>query len=293
MRRALCVAWNKGQVRFNKIDMPDELVPQGTSISTTDYTEWDSEDEDNIDLKSTIESKKVSTVTLTRSNGEIIKNVTVLDMKDVVKIGRQIVKRSLYKEHLPLVAKVGANFFEYKDPGTLDIYATPLVSTGKDGEYKRKGKSDEFNFKNLTHGLEEQLRMKNKISTEEKIETDEKMKEENVDTRGEMMKNVFGTFLGDEIGLVSEAEEEAIAAISCDFMKGSKAFEFVRDAKEKSEKEKTSFSGMFTGDDPVYEPAKEHGRRLVTERTNKRRLENKKEGTGKKSETEKEILKKE
>lgn len=249
-RLGLLRAWNKGQNKSNAIPTPPDLVPKKVEMKELeDLSGWNSEAEDEIDISEVISKKRRRNVTIVRGDGRKVK-APVLGMFDVIRLGRQIVKRDKY-DFLPLVAQIGPIQVEYDNPGTKDVYATPLTPLKEADTFKRAGASKDFNFENLTSKLEK-----------EGGEPPQKKRR---------LQNIFGTFSGDlPSGGVGEAESEAIGAISCDFMKGSSAITFVQEAKTHIEKVGT-FAPFFTGSKPLYRPAATGGRRMVSELTRAKR----------------------
>lgn len=253
IRRDLLKAWNKNQKKNNIISCPEDLVPKEVEMEDLDdFSTWNSEDEDTIDLPKEINKRKRKSLTLIRLDGTEVSDVPLLEMSDSIRICRQFVKREEY-QHLPVVSQIGPLYIEYNNPGTKDIYATPLVSLEEEEEekFRRAGTSQDYNFQNLTSNLEKEA-------------PDHPTKKKKLDT-------IFGSFSGGSAGKISEAEAEAIGAISCDFMKGSAAINFVQEAQKRTQKDGFTIYDFFTGTDPYYSPAKKGVRKLVTKRTQERR----------------------
>jgi hypothetical protein len=280
-RIGLLRAWNKKQNGINALKAPPDLAADKVAMtSLSDFSDWDSDDEDNLDIAEVVKTKKKRDLTLMRGGDKDKdkgKSLTVplLDMSDAIKLCRQIVKRNEYKLHLPIVTQIGPSYIEYASPGTDDVYATPLVPIkGSSDTFKRAGTSSDYNFKNLTGGLEREARDSTKSTAEKGKEAEGSEENQEAEDSAPKQKKrkldtVLKTFSGESSGGLTEAEAEAIAAISCDFMKGSSAMEFVMQAQKHAEKEGgvTSFSDYFMSDDPAYGPAAKGGRGRVVEKT--------------------------
>ena len=249
-RNELLKAWNKGQKGTHVIKPPLDLIPDKAEMATMDNLEdWDSDEENDLDIKTTLEKKRKSTYSLKRGDGKTIAGVPLLENSDAIRLGRQVVKRDEYY-HLPFIVQIGPRFIEYNNPGTKDIYGTPLIKED-DGTFKRAGKSEDYNFANLTANLEKEDKegIEPELNKKQKLET------------------IFNSFSGISTGKISEEQSEAIGAISCDFMKGSGAMKFVQEAIKKTEPGVPKIAPFFTGMSPHYQPAKSGGRKLVTEST--------------------------
>ena len=248
-RRGLLQAWNRGLKNKYRIQLPGDLKPVEVEMDELDDFEiWNSEDEDDLNLKEVIDKKRKRGVTLVRAN-KTGYEVPLLGLNDAIRIGRQVVKRDCY-DLLPFVVEVGPCFLEYNNPGTKDIYATPLIEIEKGKKYQRAGQASDYSFSKLTVALEEEL-----------TEEDEPARKKR---RIESLETVFDTFSGKAVGAISPAKAEVIGAISCDFMKGSGAFEFVSKAKERAnEAELDNYQSVFTGPNPFYTPSETGGRGKV------------------------------
>jgi len=267
-RTNLLRAWNikSGKSKQNPryiIPTPKDLIPTGVELSgLEDFSNWDSDDENDLDLPEVINKSKIGEITLERGKGQLVRNVPILSLKDCIRLCRQIVKRDDYKL-LPFIVQIGPGYFEYKDPGTKDIYATPLVESNDKKSYKRKGTSSEFNYKNLTSELEKEFTSSTKDDESENETSVPERKKQKLET-------IFNTFFG-ETGTITEDMAETIGAISCDFIKGSSAIDYVNEAKELIGKSVEKFSDVFIGENPFYHPARKKGRSLVTEKTRKKK----------------------
>ncbi|MEM6684611.1 MAG: hypothetical protein AAF617_02355, partial [Bacteroidota bacterium] len=184
---------------------------------------------------------------------------------------------------------------EFDNPGTKDIYATPLKeikekeetkkkskprfkpskfirkrlrgsvktspkapksTTIKKRRFKRTGTSSDFNWKTLSDNLEN------------KNYNDPKSKQRQI-------LNFFLEKSNTALNFDSQTAE-AIAAIASDLMKGSKGGRhFLREAdkKVKESQQNFSFHQVFSGDKALYQPAKSGGRKLVTDMTSEIELE--------------------
>lgn len=269
-RTALLRAWNKDQSHLNVIKPPEELIPKGEEMETvSDYNAWDSDQEDEIDLIETLKKYAKDSFTLIRYHGdklkeEKIKNVPLLDLDKAIKLLRQVAKRDEYDALPPIIVRVGPRLIEFAPPGTKDIYATPLVAINeKEKIYKRAGTSSAYKYDNLSKNLQKEEGLK-KRSREEL--SDEELEKERLENRREIIKRIFETFKGKKHTL-SESEAEAVGAIACDLIKGSKGMKFVEEALEKGVKGQFKFSDMFEGTSPIYQPSKTGGRILATNET--------------------------
>jgi hypothetical protein len=284
-RRGLLKAWNKvgildrnlgiTEAQKNPIAEPEDLNPKGEKMEAVeDLSGWDSEDETDLDLSKAIVSKSTSKVTIVRSStGKELANCPVMPMMDAIRIARQIVKREMYNL-LPIVSQIGPIMVEYDNPGTKDIYATPLVKDGDKDRWKRAGSSADYNFANLTDHLEQEAVAPPKTVKDEV----EKETKEEPRTRKRKFESIMDTFRGTSSELTSN-EAEAVGAISCDFMKGSGAMHFIEQAEKHKSEVATSFAPFFkqTAEEKElpkakrprlwYRPAEKDGRALVTEHT--------------------------
>ena len=249
-RMGLWREWMKGQKGVYKIALPDDLIPKGVSLTTTDDLEgWNSEDEDKLDLDKIIKSKKTEDMELERSDDSTVSGVPHFDFFDAIKLGRQIVKRDEY-HRLPFTTSVGEHKMEFNSPGTKDIYVTPLEkTTGKELRYKRAGGSRDFNYKNLVKRL--MLRYKLKLQQQA------------------AMRQMMKFFLKkDKVDMTSEMAE-TIGAIGADFMKGSfGARYYLKKALRKLGSDKSAgIKKVFLGEKSMYAPARIGGRGLVVKMT--------------------------
>ncbi|MEM6684603.1 MAG: DUF4157 domain-containing protein, partial [Bacteroidota bacterium] len=114
LRRGLLKAWNKTDPRKKHkrssvtfIKTPADLERTGTNfMQKDDLHDWDSGDEDNLDIGKVIKKKKIHYVDLERSKG--VKNrvdVPQLDLFDAIRIGRQINKQGEY-QHVPYIVDI-------------------------------------------------------------------------------------------------------------------------------------------------------------------------------------------
>jgi hypothetical protein len=288
-RRGLLQAWNKSGIvdrdlkimadQKNPIAIPDDLVPKGEKMeSVDDLSGWDSEDEKDLDLSKIIADNAKSKVTIVRSStNKEIPDRPVLPLSDMIRIGRQIVKRDQY-ELLPLVSQIGPIMVEYDNPGTKDIYATPLTKDGDTGRWKRAGASTDYNFANLTDHLEKEA---DAPATTVK-DSDGKETKKEPPTKKRKLENIMDPFRGKSSDLTPN-EAEAVGAISCDFMKGSGAMHFIEVAEKHKGEVVASFEPYFKQSPEekekrredrkhlLYRPAEKEGRGLVTDHTDKKR----------------------
>ncbi len=258
-RLGLLQAWNKRQKPIQWIHVPEDLDPGKVEMRRMDnFENWDSDEDTDIAIKETIENKmKPEKLTLKRQNGTIITDVPHLELSDAIRLGRQIVKQNKY-DCLPFVVQVGSQYIEYNNPaGNKDIYATPLEEIGK-ATFKREGRAADFSFANLTR----------KLNAEAK---------RNPEPKKQRLDDIFSTFYGKSGCNLSKAQSETIAAISCDFMKGSNAIKFIEEARMQLDKEgEHKIENYFTGDNPIYIPAQKRGRKRVTEATEEKKKKQKK-----------------
>lgn len=248
-RQALLSAWNRKSNNNHAIQIPKDLVPQKVDMAQMDnFSNWDSDNEDEVDIPKVVGKKRIRSLTLQRGDGKLIKNVPLLENSDAIRLGRQVVKRNEY-QHLPFITKIGPRFIEYKHPGTNDIYGTPLIKVD-DNTFKRAGTSSDFNWANLS------LKLQNEDEEPEK--------------KRAKLDKIFSIFSGENPSTISEGQSEAIAAISCDFMKGSGAMKFILEAQIQTQmgsKEVDNIGSFFTGQVPIYLPSKGGGRAEVTKAT--------------------------
>ncbi|OYW88489.1 MAG: hypothetical protein B7Z23_12760, partial [Pseudomonadales bacterium 32-61-5] len=252
-RKKLLKAWNKNQrILLNQIPTPDDLVQSGAFQPDADIENWNSGDDDDVDMDKAKEDRKVNTHDLVRADESLNKTgVTEYNYIDAIRMGRQMVKRDQYGR-LPMITAIGGFKFELNHPGTKDIYATPLnllaPTTDKpNSRYQRAGTSSDFNWINLATNLR-------KRRPEEAFNH---------------QKQMMGFFLTKEgVGKMDEETAEALAAMACDLMKGSGGGRsFMKQALEKLKQtgQAVPFEKLFAGPDPIYQPAKKGGRALVTQ----------------------------
>jgi hypothetical protein len=253
-RRGLCEAWNKGKQSL-RIPMPDELKPKVVTKFNEggfNFLDYDSSDDDEMDIEQTMNENKSQMVTIRRDDGTEVE-VFVFGLGEAIKIGRQIVKREKIKKKglLPMVARSGEHFVEFHHPGTLDIYSFPLVKQveGEKVYFKRGGNTKSFKWTTLGTGLEKELPSENE-SGERKAKR----------------QRIFGPFHGRDPEQVTSGEFGASCAIGSDWMKGSGNKTFIKKVIDDYEVD-ISFNDLFGGKSPKYEPAGSGGRSQVTEET--------------------------
>ncbi|MBV8519470.1 MAG: DUF4157 domain-containing protein [Acidobacteria bacterium] len=254
-RRELLRAWNRrGKARQpDRIAMPADLLPdQVVTISPQfDFSGYDSDDDRKMDVAATL-GRITERVTLRRGGGATVSNVPVVDRVEVIRIGRQIARSGIRDArrlgHLPLVANYNGHRIEFDSPGTEDVYAFPLRSTGP-GTYERAGSTSSFNWKNLADQLDAAA--------------------PTPEDRAAKRARIFNEFRGERATLTPD-EAEAVAAMACDFIKGSGNSEYIRSALAALTNDRT-FREVFSTDAPVYAPAARGGRALVTAETARRR----------------------
>jgi hypothetical protein len=294
LRRGLLLAWNRKQTGQYKIDTPADLQGTSTNLTTSeDLSGWDSEDEDNVKLDSAIKTHSSGTMDLERSGKTPNKpGVHIMDFFKAIRMGRQFVKRDDYS-HLPLVTDIGGHHIELDNPGTRDIYATPLdevtmmdTGSGTDSKSSSKSKAKTASKPKSKFELSKALKkQKNKPGkSSQKIRkfkragqsTDfnwkrlaERLQKRNYKDPKAQLRKIFQYFLLKGKIDMDRETAEAIAAIGSDLMKGSKGGRLLlRLALRKLDKAKKNdnsiFSQMFTGNNPDYQPAATGGRALVT-----------------------------
>ncbi|MEM6719520.1 MAG: DUF4157 domain-containing protein [Bacteroidota bacterium] len=251
LRLGLLNSWNYKQTGTYTIATPDDLIPKSTDFTTMDdLADYDSEDDDDMDLDAVMESKTEEKMDLSRVDSSRDRTgVPVFNPFDSVRFGRQVNKRGTY-DRIPMATRIGGHYIEYDNPGTKDIYATPLELTGKKGvrkTYKRQGTSSDYNWDNLAKKLEAM----------------------GYDDHESRLLNILRFYLrkGSKMKM-DPATAEAIAAIGSDFMKGSKGARFyllqvIRNIKRS--KKTPSFHSVFSGKNPLYLPAATGGRGKVSE----------------------------
>lgn len=242
--------WNRGHPAKGvyRIPIPDDLTAKEVPIfkDAPDLTNYDSDDDDRMDLKATIEKNKLRRVTLERGKNKI-EDVAVLDLPTGLKVMRQVVKRDEYYEHLPVVVELGGQQLEFATPYGNDVYCYGLKKTGNG--YQRSGGNREFNYVNLATNLDATA------TTPE--------------SRKRKREVIFGPFKGQMLDKYQPEEAEAIGAIGCDFLKGMGNMHYVNKAEKLGGKDDLTFKEMFTGANPVYRPAMDKGRKLATQKTAK------------------------
>ena len=268
MRRGLLAAWNRGQAGPNLIATPVDLVPISTDMTATDdLGAWSSDKEDELDIAETAENKSTEHYDLVRTDGRSVSDVPHVPIMDAIRLGRQANKRDQY-QHLPFVTSIGGHLVEMNNPGTKDIYMTPLqeddavpgpapVSTGgekasrvkkiSNKRLRRSGTSSDYNFRNLAK------RLSLRYETEEE--------------RRKAMGTLFNFYQKKGKYEITPEITEALAAIAADLMKGSVGgrhwIKIAQNAVDTAEKA-PSFQQMFTGSNPLYVPAQSGGRNEVT-----------------------------
>jgi hypothetical protein len=265
LRKGLVEAWNKPGARSKRkrsaahlIDVPKDLRPTSTNFKQTqDLSGWNSDEEDMLDLSKTIKKKKTGDIDLVRNDtSKNQSNVPQVSIFDAIRFGRQVNKRGDYK-HLPLSVNLGGHHIEFDNPGTKDIYATPLsdVKPGShrkrlvNKRYKRSGTSSDYNWKKLSERLDKQ-----------------KYK----DPRGKQLQLLRFYLRKNKKMKMDSFTAEALGAIASDLMKGSKGGRFYlhKAIRQVQNSKKTmSFSQVFSGKNPAYSPAAIGGRSLVTDMT--------------------------
>jgi hypothetical protein len=261
-RRELRNAWNRKQTGSYHIAMPDSLRPPPSSYTTMEtLDDWNSDNEDGMDLEKFKNDRGQGTVDLVRSAGIPDKSgVSQLGFWDAIRLGRQVVKTDAYQQ-IPIVTDIGGHMIEYDNPGTRDIYATPLEESklqpkskpiGKMRRFKRSGTSSEFNWATLAKNLDQ----------------------ENYKMPHREQRRLFKFFLKKQLKMrIDASKAEAMAAIGSDLMKGShggrhflhQALKALKAARRS--KLAVTFHDLFVGSGskgPLYAPAAEKGRGKVT-----------------------------
>lgn len=264
LRQGLLRAWNKSQIPRYSIATPVDLQAISTSFTPMgDLGGWDSDDEDRLNLDQWQTHLKKGKVDLIRSGKTADKSgAPEMDFFDAIRFGRQANKRDEY-HRLPMTVDLGGHHIEYDNPGTKDIYATPLdkvtsSQSSKRKKFKRAGKSSDYNWKNLSRNLD---RMEYK-------------------DRQERQMQMLRFFLRpNELLNLDPYMAEALAAIGSDLMKGSKGGRFYLRRTLRSlqnlqkSKADPSFSDVFSGKSPLYEPAAIGGRSLVSKMNSRIQIE--------------------
>ncbi len=248
MRNGLLRAWNKGAIGVNKITPPADLKTTSTTFTQVgDMGAWDSDDDDSMDMGAFMASS-TNTIDLQRTGKTPDRpKVPQIDFCDAIRFGRQANKRDDY-DRLPMATQLGENHIEFDNPGTKDVYATPLeqVSSSEQKKFKRTGKSSDFNWHNLSRKLDDM---------------------KYPDTKKEQMQMLRFFLNPMELKKIDPNMAEALAAIACDLMKGSKGGRYyIRQTLKKliNSDRKHTFSEVFSGKRPLYEPAAVGGRSLVS-----------------------------
>ncbi|MGH1385369.1 DUF4157 domain-containing protein [Kordia sp.] len=259
LRLGLLRAWNIKQKGMHFIHTPADLHPKSTKFSPMeDLSGWNSDDEDDVDMTTVIGNKEKSKIDLHRTDPTKNKTgVSELSMFDAIRMGRQANKRDDYS-NLPFSINLGGKHrIEYDNPGTKDIYATPLHRTGKkDGKtFKRSGTSSDYNWDNLSKNLDRR----------------------NYKNPRRVQKRMLRFLLRKGIKIdLDQHIAEAIAAMGSDLMKGSRGGRhYLKKAyrKVKRRKKPYTFSRLFSGTKPIYKPAAEGGRSLVTNKNEELKIE--------------------
>lgn len=253
-RRGLLKAWNIGMSGKYLIPMPDELKPKVSTVFTQgfDFRDYDSSDDDEMDIEQTRVDSKSQEVTIRRDDGREVK-VFVFGLGQTIRIGRQIVKRDEYEDYLPMVAQSGEHYVEFHRPTKSDIFAFPLrkKTEGEKSYFERGGNTSTFTWKKLGNELEEEVPKEN-----QKVE------------RATKRRRIFDTFRGSQYQEMTSGEFGAVCAIGCDWMKGSGNKTFIQKVGDNYELD-ISFDDLFGVTSPKYVPAGSGGRKLVTEETKK------------------------
>ena len=247
-RRAIWHAWHqrgtrKQQRQTREIALPEDLEPKNLlkPAVAVDLSGWDSDDE-AIDIGGSL--RAVPVVTLVRGDGTT-SAVKCVDRAAVIKLGRQITKEGIRgSKWLPFVGDYGNGYLvEFDSPGTEDIYAYPLKKEKLC--YRRAGTSRDFNWANIAA----------------KLDLIAKTPGQRVAKR----QKIVNEFRGGGSALSGE-EVEAVAAIACDFFKGSGNRQLVAEVVALGEQDH-KFSEIFAGPKPKYRPAISGGRKLAREAT--------------------------
>ncbi|MFP2895386.1 DUF4157 domain-containing protein [Corallococcus sp. 4LFB] len=264
LRRGLLLAWNLNQIKTNRIEPPSDLAPTSTQVhEMEDIAGWSSDEDTDWDLSRIKESLSKGQASLLRSgHTENRTGVHELSPFDAVRFGRQVVKRDAY-EQLPIITSIGGFHFELNNPGTKDIYATPLLQLSDIEEeqkersaevlgiqqrvFKRAGQSEQFNWQNLTRNLQTRHQGKTR----------------------ETLHQLLDSLLKKATVTMSQEMAEATAAILADLMKGSHGG---RHHLHQMRRHLGTASGnpgdmdfkmFFTGEKPIYAPAAKGGRKRV------------------------------
>jgi hypothetical protein len=257
LREGLLAAWNQKQVSIHRINTPVDLQATSTNFTSIgDLADWDSDDEDSLDLGKWKTHLTKGKVDLVRSGKTPNKSgVSEMEFFDAIRFGRQVNKRDKY-QRLPVSVDLGGHHIEYNNPGSKDIYATPLSSVSSSASSKRKkfrraGTSRDFNWKKLSQNLDRRKYKK----------------------RRNLQMQMMDFFLRKGATLELDSTiAEAIAAIGSDLMKGSKGGRFyIRRTLRRLQRSKCSpsFVKVFSGKKPWYNPASIGGRSLVSSMNDK------------------------
>ena len=251
-RRGLLRKWNNGLTNpQHMIARPENLIEKVVTKFTNEFNfvkDYDSSDDEEMNIQKTMEEGYKDEFTLVRQDGVKL-NSRVFDLVPIIRIGRKIVRSDSYSS-LPMIGLIGGSkYIEFNTPGTKDIYAYPLEKTVVEGKvyYRRSGGMRDFNWKTLSSNLKNE-------------ETDD-----GENTRPAKRRRIFGHFEGKKFEQVTSSEAEAIGAISCDWMKGSGNKTFVN--KVLNIQDNPTFKELFCGTTPLYLPSKSEGRSEVTKET--------------------------
>jgi hypothetical protein len=190
------------------------------------------------------------------------------------------VKRDEYSR-LPFVSEIGDQRMEFDNPGTKDVYATPLKQEGD--AHRREGSSRDFNWSNLNEHLE-QMVDEGSDSHPSSASEDEKRppssghaedkqrdrKKRRIARRTKRSaRQIFGIFKGRRGKGLKKPEAEAMGAIMSDLMKGHGAMHFISQAEQATEcgDKVSDFSSLFGSSNPLYPPVLQGGRGKVVART--------------------------
>ena len=245
-RLGLLRSWNTKQKRLHRIPTPGDLIPKEAPTFSPgfDFSNYDSDEDVQLELEAAIEKNQQKKVTLKRKDKEKDVNVSVLPFSALLKISRQMVKRELnLREHLPFVLDLGGQMLEFDTPYGNDIYCYGLEKAGEG--YKRGGGSECFNWKNLGDRFDDAAPSKEERRTK--------------------IRKIIGVFKGEIPDKLSQDEAEALGAMSCDAMKGVAGTLFYMG--EALKVEDPSSKEVFCGKTPKYGPAAFEGRKLAKKKT--------------------------
>jgi hypothetical protein len=246
-RRGLLKAWNWKQAGVNRIPLPESLRPKQSMEfeSTFDFSAHDSDADDEMDIESTITKLRLRQITVHRKARKV--QMAVLKVDQAIRVLRQAVKRNEISKTLPLGVQIGEHTLELTSPYGNDVYAVPL-KTKATGELAWASQMADFSWEKLADNLAE-------------IAPDE------IDGI-RIRYRILESFQGKNPQDLTSEEAEAIAAIACDFMKGSGGGSYYV-AKALKAAKKSTFREMFSGTKPHYRPAASGGRAKVAWRTAK------------------------